>query len=294
VTIPFTIRPAGAADLERIWDIRYANDVAGAESIPARGPVPPYLRHVLATGTLLVAETARGLAGYAGAVTRGEVAFLTDLFVDPGAHSGSIGQSLLRAILPSNKSLTTLASVDPRAIALYTRAGMSPRWPNMLLEIAVERLKPRSPVDAESEEIAPNDGRLLALDRETSGRHRPEDLAYFVADEHGVALRFYRGAKTLGFGIVRFGAGRLWHPEAVTIGPIGAVDSQTAGPCVLAAMDYAAARGSYLEIAVPGPHPAFPPLLAAGFRLVYVETYCAADIRLIDPERYIGSGGDFF
>ena len=47
-------------------------------------------------------------------------------------------------------------------------------------------------------------------------------------------------------------------------------------------------------MAVPGPHPALGTLLTAGFRITGVETYCAYRPELIDPARYLGSGGDLF
>ena len=40
---PFAIRHSEERDLERIWDIRYEVDVAGAEVLPERGSVPPFL-----------------------------------------------------------------------------------------------------------------------------------------------------------------------------------------------------------------------------------------------------------
>jgi hypothetical protein len=294
MSAPFTIRPATSGDLEGIWEIRYVNDVAGESDLPERGLVPPYLAHVLATGNLLVAESAAGIVGYAGTVTRGQVWYLTDLFIDPAAQSGSVGQSLLRALAPESGTRITLASVDPRAIALYTRFGMAPRWPDLLLEVAVERLQPFESVEVEFEEIAADNPELVQLDADASGRPRAIDLAFFVREERGQALRFHRDGATLGSGVVRFGAGRLWHPEAVTIGPISAVSAEAARDCVLAAVAHAAARGSYLEIAVPGSHPALRPLLEAGFRIVYVETYCGAEAGQIDPTRYVGSGGDLF
>lgn len=63
---------------------------------------------------------------------------------------------------------------------------------------------------------------------------------------------------------------------------------------VLAAVHWVRSRGAFIEIAVPGPHPALETLLTAGFNITYVETYCASTAALVDPTRYIGSGGDLF
>ena len=63
---------------------------------------------------------------------------------------------------------------------------------------------------------------------------------------------------------------------------------------MLAAVEWARSRAAIIEMAMPGPHPALKTLLAAGFRIDGVETYCASVPTLIDPARYLGSGGDLF
>ena len=112
------IRPAAATDLDRIWDIRYANDIAGQTAVPDQGPTPPYLTHLLAHGSLLVAERGDRIVGYAGLIDRGGVAYLTDLFVDPACQSATVGRQLLEQILPTEPAIRcTLASTDRRAIS---------------------------------------------------------------------------------------------------------------------------------------------------------------------------------
>src|SRR5215218_10742224 len=126
MALPPRIRPAVAADLDRVWDIRHANDIAGQATVPHQGPTPAYLTHLREHGSLLVAEKGNRIVGYAGLVNRGEVAYLTDLFVDPECQSATVGRQLLEQILPQDPTiLSTLASTDHRAIALYTRAGMA-------------------------------------------------------------------------------------------------------------------------------------------------------------------------
>ena len=97
------IRPAAVTDLDRIWDIRFANDFAGQTPVPDQGLAPAYLAHLLAHGTLLVAERDDRIVGYAGLLDRGGVAYLTDLFVDPACQSATVGQRLLERILPRSR-----------------------------------------------------------------------------------------------------------------------------------------------------------------------------------------------
>jgi hypothetical protein len=73
---------------------------------------------------------------------------------------------------------------------------------------------------------------------------------------------------------------------------VGAAEDAVA--CVVAAVSWARERQPDVELAVPGSHPALKPLLDGGFAIEYVETYCASDPALVDPTRYVGSGGDLF
>jgi GNAT superfamily N-acetyltransferase len=289
-----TIRSATTADFGPIWDIRYANDITGATIAPRQGPPPPYLRHLRDDGILLVAETDGAVVGYAGRLDRGGVAYLTDLFIDPARQSTGTGGQLLRQIFAGDAiARCTLATADPRALALYTRFGMAPRWPNFTLT----RASALGGVHADDVTLAAVDMRdpdLHRWDGAISGRFRPADLAFFEAKERGRAFWVRRMETTIGYAIVRLGSGGHGQREVATIGPVGAWSAADALACVLAATAWAGEQGAPIELAVPGPHRALAPLLSAGFRITDVETYCASEPTLLDPERYVGSGGDLF
>jgi GNAT superfamily N-acetyltransferase len=289
------VRPASPADLEAIWDIRYENDIAGESSPPPRGEVPSYLSHLRDTGTLLVAARDDQILGYAGVVVRGEIAFLTDLFIRPGHQSGMIGQTLLKAVLPSDQTKRiTLSSTDPRALALYARLGMAPRWPNFLMWLDSDQIGTLPASGLDVIEARPDDPIVAELDGDVSGRFRPADIAYWVQREAATPLLFQRCGKLVGYGFARLGGGRLWTAGAAVIGPVGARRTEDAAACVIAAIAWARPRAPMIEVAAPGAHPALAPLLEARFRIVYVETYCASAADLVDPTRYVGSGGDLF
>lgn len=289
------IRPATERDLPGIFDIFYQNEMRGVANPPPRGPVPSWLPHTLATGQLLVAEREGIFLGFAGLTTRSEVAFLTDLFVRPNGQSGGVGRALLRAILPPDAAVTcTLASSDPRALALYIRAGMLPQWPNywLLGESSALRIEP---TDIEVEETTPDDRDLLRWDREIAGRERPQDHRFWVGEQGGVPLWFRRNGATIGYGYARSRASLTWHPEALTLGPIGARTAGDALVCTLAAVRWGRELAPQLRLALPGPHPALRPLLDAGMRISDFDTFVSTGPEpFFDPQCYLSTGGETF
>jgi len=289
------IRAATERDMPGMFEIFYLNEMRGVVDPPPRGAVPAWVGHVLATGDVLVAERGDELLGFAGLTTRSDIAFLTDLFVRPGAQSAGIGRALLRAILPTGGRIAcTMASSDPRALALYIRAGMVPQWPNFWLigESSVLRL-PEDSVEVVAAE--PEDAELLRWDRAIAGRERPQDHRFWVAGQAGIPLWFRRDGQAVGYGYSRAAASLPWQREALTLGPIGAQMPDDALACALAAVRWGRERASLLRLAVPGPHPALRPLLDAGFRIADFDTFAStANASFFDPRCYLSTGGETF
>src|SRR5258708_3756204 len=96
-----TYRPAEESDLASMYFVYYLNEVSEAEAMAVTPPlnVPAILRHVFETGTMYVAEQDGTILAFAGAITRGSVTFLTDLFVRPKIQSGGLGKTLLSHVL---------------------------------------------------------------------------------------------------------------------------------------------------------------------------------------------------
>ncbi len=236
------------------------------------------------------------VVAYAAAVTRPPVTYLTDLFVHPYEQSSHLGAALLRQTMPQDGSThCTMSSTDYRALALYIRAGMRPQWPNFNLraiDLPPEAI-PRHGVEVH--EAQAGDPALLEWDREISGRSRPDDLAYWVRDQRAVPLWATRQGRTVGYAYVRLSAGTIRYPEACQVGPVGTRDADDASACVWAAVEWARRHAAVLHLDVPGAHPALATLLAAGFRIIYVETFLStAATPFTDPHRYAGSGGSLF
>lgn len=297
----FTVRSARPGDLEAASHIWYRDEVAGDPQPPAEGPALSGFAYELERGAMVVAEGADGhLCGFAGSVTwrgpHGALTYLADLFISEQAQSKGVGQALLGALPLREGPRCVHASTDPRAAALYIRWGMRPRWPNLWLvadaEWGARGLAALPGADLELVEAAPDDPALLAWDVRSFGFERAGDLAWQVERRDAQPLWFRRAGQTVGYGYVQRRCDEsLWRPEAWTVGPIGAATPDDARDCVCAATRWAVERSGVARLGVPGPHPALTPLIEAGCRIVYNETFLASDgAHVPDMTRYLPSG----
>lgn len=289
-------RPANEAELSSVYEVFYKTELLDNPQLLFPDAIPPYLRHVLQTGTLYVAEEDDKILAFAGAITRGNISFLTDLFVLPSSQSANLGKVLLQTVLPQDDLIhCTLSSSDPRALALYIRSGMRPWWPQFALQLSnPTHTWPLAP-DMEIIKTDATDLALLSWDTRISGRPRPQDLEFWVLEEKAIPLWFRRGGKIVGYGYVRFGAEVYSNPHACKIGPMGAETPDDAVACVLAAIHWAIQRSAEIHIDVPGPHLCLTTLLERGFHIKSFDTFvCSAGTLFLDARCYIASGGDMF
>ncbi len=290
------IRPATEAELPSVYEVFYQTELLNDPHFPSQGDIPPYLNHVLQTGLLYVAEEDGKIVAFAGAITRGNISFLTDLFVLPSSQSGKLGKTLLQTVLPQDNLIhCTLSSSDPRALALYIRAGMHPWWPHYALRL--DKLTHTWPLPPGMEiiEADPSDLALLSWDTRISGRPRLQDLEFWVRDEKAIPLWFRRRGQIVGYGYVRFGVGAQSNPQACKIGPMGADTPDDATACVLAGVHWAMQRSAEIHIDMPGPHHCLPILLEHGFHIKHFDTFvCSASSLFLDARCYIAGSGDMF
>ena len=289
----FAIRAATSADLPHVYDIWYASEVEDDPAPPPPRPVASWLVHVHEHGRLLVAEDGAALIGFASTFLRDGIVYLCDLFVRAAAQSSHVGAALLRAILPADARVTcTCASRDFRALALYTRAGMQPRWPVVWLRGDANTLGALDAHGVRVVEADPTDPALEEWDAQISGRRRPVDHAYWLTQTDAVPFWIERGKRRIGYGYAqRKSDEALWHPDATTLGPLGAAAVEDAADCVRAALGWARERAAVVRLALPGPHPALAAVLDAHAVITYVETFCSSAAEpFFDPRRYALSG----
>ena len=291
------IRLADAADLASIWGIRYRNDIAGASTVPDPGPTPPFLPHLLETGVLLVAETGgrhrclrRSYRSRRGCLSHRSLR-------RPHAPVFSPGRPPAPRDL--RRRATTRAAPWPPRMHARSRStpglGMSPRWPNILLPGESEKLRDLPPSDITLVPVSASDPDLARWDQSVSGRLRPQDLAYFCHEEQGQAFWLFHGNERVGYAVVRLGAGRLWYPAC----------GHRSGPWGIAAPDIAVAavslwrtghgpRAMSWKSRSPGAPWPWPRSSKLDLRSSTSKPTAPRTPDIVDPLRYIGSGGDFF
>jgi GNAT superfamily N-acetyltransferase len=167
------IRAATEADGEEIARVRLALGSAHDDS----GADPTYRRHLIAHGQLLVARDHDAVVGFVGTRDIDGARLLCDLFIDPERHGHGIGQALLDRAMEGATSRWTFSSADPRALPLYLRAGMYPRWPLLYLTGATDRLS------VEGRRFAAEPASLqdaVAIERALSGQDRTIEYRYWL------------------------------------------------------------------------------------------------------------------
>jgi GNAT superfamily N-acetyltransferase len=268
------IRSATAADDPAVAAIARANGRPGTGS----GADPAHTGHLRRHGTLLVAEHDGAVAGFGATLGVGGASLLTDLFVAPARRGGGIGGALLGALWPAGEDAPrryTFASQDPRALALYLRAGLTPWWPLLYLRgrpaalpgssLGVTRCPPHEAARAET--------RLTGIDR-----------AADLASAAGIGLVVTRDGRPVAAGAATDGTatGGTHLVHLACPNPAVAADA-------LGAVLHALGDGE-VALCLPGPHPALPGLLAAGYRIVGFDVHLSTRPGLL-PTSWVYSPG---
>lgn len=278
-----TIRRAATDDIPAIETVLMAHDEQPFGSAPLEpGAYDRYFRHLLARGTVVVAEAGDRVIGFGASVDTGRAVHLADLFLLPSELGRGLGARLLAAVLPEGRPRTTFASNDPRAMHLYVRAGMTPLWPSFYVLGSVGRLPVGSEeiVDASPDDVARVEAGWTGIDRTADHRLWAEDPA-------GRTFLVRAGGRDVAAGRARRrvrGEGR-WLQRLIV-----APDADPV-PAMVAGLRAGALPDGSIGTCVPGPSPILPILLAAGFRIADRDTFMASGADLIDPERSLVDTG---
>jgi len=282
------IRPATEEDLEDIARIfessvawltsRYRPDLPTDEHPPGSTSRSEFYRHLLGTGIILLAEDPEPV-GFAGAITRDGVWFLSQFWVVPDRHGSGIGSVLLDETLAWGRDATAfsvVASPYPVAQKIYLRASMYPLW----TQLDMSGTFPASAMPEGIEELTVADQSWVdQLDGEIRGTARPEDHAFWRSVAKGFALR--RDGSSVGY-VYGWSDGKL--------GP-GAARDPADIPLLLRAAALEIPAGRTASVAIPSSNwIALRELTRLGFTPMSANTFMASR-SLGDASRYISSGG---
>ncbi|HLJ58124.1 MAG TPA: GNAT family N-acetyltransferase [bacterium] len=295
------IRRAVEADFPSVYRVWRAAAHPGRTSSTTHDVTLPLLRlfrHERTTGALWIAEDGDVAVGYAAALVRSGIAFISELFVAPDRQADGIGGTLLRQLMAAPATgYCTMSSTHPGALTLYVRAGLRPRWPHFFLTGTAGAVAQLPSAGVVAVPAGGDGADVVAWDAEACGRRRPEDHAYWQRVLGAVPLWFRRNADTLGYGYVRRCAREATGGIDIRLGPMGVTASADSVACAGAAWRWAGttaepASASSDEarycIVVPEPHGALAPLLRAGFRISDTEIFCCSrDDLFRDPLMYL-------
>ncbi len=213
--------------------VSYVRKAALESNEPGRefGWIPelaPHLGHIVATdpGGCWAAEIGGLVVGYAQAIVRGDIWFLSQLFVQPEVHALGVGQELLRCAMDygrerASRVFSVVSSISPAAQSLYMRNGMYPIGIGYRMSGPIEPFTTLPEPDGNRKKIVDCSGwqdRMAELDAQVFGAERRED--------HEMYLRRHVGsdATSASFGLTRDGefAGYAYVEDGGRIAPIAA------------------------------------------------------------------------
>jgi GNAT superfamily N-acetyltransferase len=233
--------------------------------------------------------------GFAAAITRERIWYLSMLFVLPEFQGAGIGRRLLDLVLTGDDGMIRAVATDsaqPISNALYASYGMAPRMPLLNLSGLPERPEafgplPSGVVPVPFEPAATGgdgDGQrslveaVDALDRELLGACHPADHRFLRSESRRGWL--YRGpdGAPLGYG---------YAGEAGRLGPVAARDEALLAPILGHLTSVVVPRGAFATWVGGAADRVLVAALGAGFRLDRFPVLLCWDRPFADFARYL-------
>lgn len=295
-----TYRPAHEADLPamRLVQGLALRDLAmregrDPEAMPLDDQPTAPMRYLFRSqpGLSWVAIRDGSVAGFSQGFVRGDLWFLSNLFVHPEVQAGGVGATLLEKCLQAGirrgaRIRAVSSSSDVAAQSLYARAGMIPRFPLYILEGHADALcglaAPCAPIALPKASRAWL-LRLGSLDEYAWGRRRDADHRFAHREMNLDCVGLSAGAQEL--------TGYAYYCRG-QVGPLCARTPRLQLRLLRAAGDALAADGAAkVRVTVPGINATvLLALLEAGFRIQAAGLFMAS--RSFGRfDRYLPSGG---
>ncbi len=263
-----------------------------AASMPLDDQPTPPMRYLRRTAPALswVAVHEGRVMGFSQGFVRGDLWFLSNLFVHPELQKGGTGAALLRRCLEAGTRRgaavrAVCSSPELAAQALYARHGMIPRFPLFALQGRAQALRALPAPRMRVVQAASTNfwlGRIGPLDQFVWGRRRDAD--------HRFAHRELNVGCLANLGDDGSVAGYVYH-HAGQLGPLCARTPRMQLELLHAAGAALAQSDKNIRIWVPGINgAALVALLEAGFRILFSNLLMASR-RFGRFDRYLPSGG---
>ncbi len=175
---------------------------------------------------------------------------------------------LLATVLDGAEERYTFSSSDPRAMPIYARAGMRPRWPLLYVHGPAPEIAAESATEALEVEQAEADA-VSAVEQSVTGVDRAVEHRYWARRPGATAAVVRIGGAAVGAVsfVVRGGETRIEH--------LALTPDIDAGPVVAAIGAYAGAPT--VRAFVPGPQPLLEWLLHRRFMVDDTDTFMSSD-----------------
>lgn len=232
-----------------------------------------------------LAELDGQVIGYARSILRGEVRELTEFFVLPNQQAAGVGRELLMRAFPRErvKQRFLVATLDPRALGRYFKAGVQVQFPVCHLSRKPEAMPLESDlvfesVDAASEPLE----HLGMIDQAILGYRRHVDHQWLLENRQGLFYR--RNGRVVGYGYIGKNSGPFALLEARDF------------PAVLAhAEQQAALNDYYFGVEIPMiNHIAVQFLTGRGYQLDNFFEFFMSDTPFGNFENYIFTSPPIF
>lgn len=229
----FNIFEQSIADLTRRMGSNIPASAADPEALARMWQERQSLYHHLArtANQFWIAERDNQPIGFSRSIVRGEAHELTEFFVLPNQQSSGVGRELISRAFPKNglAHRAIIATTDPRAQALYLKAGVYPRFPIYYFGRKPEPVRSPSDITFKPIEASPSNIDILAgLDEKLFGHSRSLDHVWLLSDRSGYL--YFRNGAPVGYGYV-----------GIRSGPFALLDP-TDFPAVLAHAERCAAQ----------------------------------------------------
>jgi GNAT superfamily N-acetyltransferase len=249
-------------------------------------------RFVVAVQTDRAAGGAERVVGFASAIVRERLWFLSMCFVLPGRQGAGVGRALLDQVGPPDGDdivrATGTDSAQPISNALYASLGIVPRVPLLNLIGLPERNEAFGPLPSgvmavPFERLAAEDhGRLSAtvdaLDRATLGVSHPVDHRWLRLESRRGWLYHGPDGAPLAYG---------YAGEAGRLGPVASHDPDLVAPILGHLTREVIPRGAFAAWLPGSADQAVVSALRAGFRLEAFPVLLCWDRPFADLSRYL-------